>query len=41
MFRGRNLFMNPLGFQEFQILQIFEFTYHLHSLLVIMQVEGK
>lgn len=41
MFRGRNLFINPLVFQEFQMLQILEFTYHLHSLLVIMQVEGK
>lgn len=41
MFRGRNIFINPLVFQEFQMLQILEFTYHLHSLLVIMQVEGK
>lgn len=41
MFCGRKLFINPLVFQEFQMLQIFEFTYHLHSLLVIMQGEGK
>lgn len=41
MFFGRNSLPNSLVFQEFKMLQILEFTstYHLHSLLVIMQVE--
>lgn len=41
MFYGRNLFINSLVLQEFHMLQILEISCHLHSLLVIMQVEGK
>lgn len=39
MFFGRNSLPNSLVFQEFKMLQILEFTFHLHSLLGIMQVE--
>lgn len=41
MFFGRNSLPNSFVFQEFKMLQILEFTYYLHSLLVTMQVEAK